>query len=258
MVVPETDAMILNALAEKLKRRARDDFKGRHFEAPLIIQAVTWYLRYPLSYRDLESLFAERGFDVDHATINRWVLTYAPMIDKRLRRFRKPHCGSIRVDETYIKIRGQWRYLYRAVDKQGTPVDFLLTAHRDLAAAKRFFCKALKDCPLLAPDKIGTDGASVYPAAIKDGVAGGILTPKVTHRVSKHLQQVIESDHFRLKQMMPKVGCLRSFTTARRTIAGFEALLWLRKGFGFAGDWTVRRQNDLLAICFGLQKVNEA
>ena len=257
-MVPETDAMILNTLADKLKRRARDDFKGRHFEAPLIIQAVTWYLRYPLSYRDLESLFAERGFDVDHATINRWVLTYAPMIEKRLRRFRKPHCGSIRVDETYIKIRGQWRYLYRAVDKHGTPIDFLLTAHRDLAAAKRFFCKALKDCPLLAPDKIGTDGASVYPAAIKDGVAAGILTPGVTHRVSKHLQQVIESDHFRIKQMMPRVGCLRSFTTARRTIAGFQALLWLRKGFGFSGDWTVRRQNDLLALCFGLQKVNEA
>ncbi len=250
--------MILNALAEKLKRRARDDFKGRHFEAALIIQAVTWYLRYPLSYRDLESLFAERGFDVDHATINRWVLTYAPMIEKRLRRFRKPHCGSIRVDETYIKIRGQWRYLYRAVDKHGAPIDFLLTAHRDLAAANRFFRKALKDCPLLAPDKIGTDGASVYPAAIKDGVVQGLLDADVTHRVSKHLQQVIESDHFRLKQMMPKVGCLRSFTTARRTIAGFEALLWLRKGFGFVGDWTVRRQNELIALCFGLQKVNEA
>ena len=250
--------MILNALAGKLKRRARDDFKGRHFEAALIIQAVTWYLRYPLSYRDLESLFAERGFDVDHATINRWVLVYAPMIEKRLRRFRRPHCGSIRVDETYIKIRGQWRYLYRAVDKHGTPIDFLLTANRDLAAAKRFFRKSFKDSPLLSPDKIGTDGASVYPAAIKDGVAQGLLDADVTHRVSKHLQQVIESDHFRLKQMMPKVGCLRSFTTARRTIAGFEALLWLRKGFGFAGDWSVRRQNELIALCFGIQKVNEA
>jgi len=116
----------------------------------------------------------------------------------------------------------------------------------------------LKDCPLLAPEKIGTDGAIVYPGAIKDGIVQGLLDANVTHRVSKHLQQVIESDHFRLKQMMPKVGCLRSFTTARRTIAGFEALLWLRKGFGFAGDWSVRCQNDLLALCFGPQKVNEA
>lgn len=98
--------MILNAIAEKLKRKSKDDFKGRQFEAWLIIQAVSWYLRYPLSYRDLEEMFLERGFEVDHSTINRWVLTYAPLIEKRLRRFRKPHCGSIRVDETYIKVRG--------------------------------------------------------------------------------------------------------------------------------------------------------
>ena len=113
--------MILNALVEKLKRRSKDDFKGRHFEAALILQAVSWYLRYPLSYRDIEELFLERGLEVDHSTLNRWVLAYAPLIERRLRAFRKPHCGSIRVDETYIKIRGQWRYLYRAIDKHGTP-----------------------------------------------------------------------------------------------------------------------------------------
>ena len=249
--------MILNALAEKLKQRAKGDFKGRHFGDWLIIQAVSWYLRYPLSYRDLASLFAERGFDVDHATINRWVLAYAPMIEKRLRSFRPPHCGSIRVDETYVKIRGEWRYLYRAVDKHGSPVDFLLTAHRYLAAAKHFFRKAMKDHPVLSPSTIGTDGANVYPTAIKDGVDARLLPSTLDHRVTKHLQQVIESDHFRVKQMMPKVGGFRSFATARRTIAGFEAMLWLRKGLGFAGEWTVRRQNELLALCFGLQMVNE-
>src|SRR5215211_4823983 len=104
--------MILNALVEKLKRRSKDDFKGRHFEASLILQAVSWYLRYPLSYRDIEELFRERGLTVDHSTLNRWVLAYAPLIERRLRSFRKPHCGSIHIDETYIKIRGQWRYLY--------------------------------------------------------------------------------------------------------------------------------------------------
>ena len=156
--------MILNALVEKLKRRSKDDFKGRHYEATLILQAVSWYLRYPLSYRDIEELFLERGLEVDHSTLNRWVLAYAPLIERRLRTFRKPHCGSIRVDETYIKVRGQWRYLYRAIDKHGTPVDFLLTAKRDLEAAKRFFRKMLKDQPLLAPDRIGTDGAGPLPA----------------------------------------------------------------------------------------------
>src|SRR3712207_2185527 len=92
--------MILNALVEKLKRRSKDDFKGRHFEATLILQAVSWYLRYPLSYRDIEELFLERGLEVDHSTLNRWVLAYAPLIERRLRTFRKPPCGSIRVDET--------------------------------------------------------------------------------------------------------------------------------------------------------------
>src|SRR3954466_16255012 len=158
--------MILNALALKLKRRSQDNFKGRHFEATLIVQAVSWYLRYPLSYRDIEEMFLERGVEVDHSTLNRWVLAYAPSIEKGLRHFRKPHCGSVRIDETYVKIRGQWRYLYRAIDKNGNPVDFLLTARRDLEAAKRFFRKMLEDQPLLAPDRIGTDGAAPYPPAI--------------------------------------------------------------------------------------------
>ena len=92
--------MILNALAEKLKRRSKADFKGRHFGATLILQAVSWYLRYPLSYRDIEELFLERGLEVDNSTLNRWVLAYAPLIERTLRTFRQPHCGSIRVDET--------------------------------------------------------------------------------------------------------------------------------------------------------------
>jgi transposase, IS6 family len=249
--------MILHAIAAKLKRRSKEDFKRRHFEAALIVQAVSWYLRYPLSYRDIEELFLERGLEIDHSTLNRWVLAYAPLIEKRLRAFRQPHCGSLRIDETYIKVRGEWRYLYRAIDKHGTSVDFLLTARRDLDAAKRFFRKLLSAEPLLAPDRIGTDGAGPYPPAIAASREEGLLPRTPTHHVTKHLQQGIESDHFRVKRPMPRVGGFRSFNTARRTIQGFEAMLWLRKGFGFAGDWTVREQNRLLGVCFGLQKVNE-
>ncbi len=113
--------MILNAIAAKLKSQAKDDFEGRHFEAALIVQAVSWYLRYPLSYRDIEEMLLERGLEVDHSTLNRWVLTYAPTIERRLRGFRKPHCGSIRVDETYIKVRGEWRYLYRPSTSMAKP-----------------------------------------------------------------------------------------------------------------------------------------
>src|SRR4051794_17369080 len=111
----------------------------------MILQAVAWYLRYPLSYCDIGELFRGHGLAVDHATVNHWVLhwvlAYVPLIERRPRFFRKPHCGSIRIDETYIKIRGQWRYLYRDIDKHGTSIDFLLTAKRDLAVAKRFFRK---------------------------------------------------------------------------------------------------------------------
>jgi DDE domain len=133
-------------------------------------------------------------------------LAYAPLIERRLRTFRKPHCGSIRIDETYIKIRGQWRYLYRAIDKHGTPVDFLLTAKRDLDAAKRFFRKMLKEEPLLAPDRIGTDGAGSYPPAIAESRKAGLLARTPVHYVTKHLQQGIESDHFRVKRPMPRIG----------------------------------------------------
>ncbi|MCK2057258.1 IS6 family transposase [Methylobacterium sp. 37f] len=249
--------MILSAIAAKLKQRAKADFKGRHYEAALIVQAVSWYLRYSLSYRDIEELFLERGLEVDHSTLNRWVLAYAPLIEKRLRQFRKPHCGSVRIDETYIKVRGEWRYLYRAIDKHGNPVDFLLTANRDLDAAKRFFRKMLADQPLLAPDRIGTDGASIYPPAIVAVRTDGLPACTPTHYVTKQLQQGIESDHFRVKQPMPRVGGFHSFNTARRTTCGFEAMLWLRKGFGFAGAWTVREHNQLLAVCFGLPAVNK-
>src|ERR687893_2611687 len=214
--------MILSAIAEQLKRRAKDDFKGRHFEASLILQAVSWYLRYPLSYRDIEEMLLERGLDVDHSTLNRWVLAYAPLIERRLRFFRKPPCGSVRIDETYIRIRGQWRYLYRAIDKHGTPVDFLLTASRDLDAAKRFFRKMLQDEPLLGPDRIGTDGAGPYPPAITAARKAGLLARTPLHHVTKHLQQGIESDHFRVKRPMPRISSFQSFPTARRTIPGFE------------------------------------
>ena len=116
----------------------------------------------------------------------------------------------------------------------------------------------LKDEPLLSPEKIGTDGANTFPSAIRTSVGDGLLHSHPVHYVSKHLQQGIESDHFRVKKNMPKVGGFRSFKTARRTIAGFEAMLWLRKGFDFNGDWSVNDQNDLLARLFELQKVIKA
>ena len=148
---------------------------------------VSWYLRYSLSYRDIEEILLERGLEVDHSTLNRWVLAYAPLIELKLRPFRPPHCGSIRVDETYIRLRGEWRYLYRAIDKPGTPVDFLLTAKRDLEAAKRFFRKMLQDQPLLSPDRIGTDAAGLYPSAIRAAKEAGLLARTPLHYIIKRV-----------------------------------------------------------------------
>ncbi len=189
--------------------------------------------------------------------MNRWVLAYAPPIERRLRPFRKPHCGSVRVDETYVRIRGEWRYLHRAIDKHGEAVDFLPTARRDLDADKRLFRKMLKDGPLLSPDRIGTDGAGTHPGAIAAARDDGRLARHLVHHVTKHRQQRIESDPFRLKKNMPRVGGFRSSDTARRSIQGFEAMLWMRKGFGSAGRWTVVEQNRMLGLCFGFQRLTK-
>lgn len=121
-------------------------------------------------------------------------------------------------------------------------MDFLLSAKRALEAAKLFSRKMLKDRPLLSSNKIGTDGANTVSSAIRTSIEDGLLRPDPVHYVTKHLQQGIASDHFRVKKNMPKIGGFQSFNTARQTTAGFEAMLWLRKGFGFSGGWTQRSE----------------
>ena len=115
------------------------EFKWRQFEPQLILMAVGWYLRFSLSYRDVEELLLERGMSADHVTVWRWVRRYAPELDRRLRSHLKPTNKSWRVDETYIRVKGKWTYLYRAVDSTGASIDFLSSARCDAAAAKRFF-----------------------------------------------------------------------------------------------------------------------
>lgn len=127
----------------------------------------------------------------------------------------------------------KWRYLYRVIAKRGNPIDFLLAAKRDIYAAKRFFWKRLKDEPLLPPGKIGTDRANTFPSTIKVAVDDGQLRSNPVPYMTRYLQQGIESEHFRV----PKIGGFQSFNTVRQAIAGFEAMLWLRKGFSC--DWTV-------------------
>ena len=142
-------------------------FKWRHFEGDIIVLCVRWYLRYALSYRDLEEIMLERGLHVDHTTIFRWVQRYAPELDKRCRPHLKTTNDSYRVDETYIKIKKQWYYLCRAVDSEGNTLDFLLSATRDAKAAERFFRKALRASHTVPPRVITVDKNAAYPPAFE-------------------------------------------------------------------------------------------
>ena len=129
-------------------------FKWRHYESEIILLCVRWYLGYALSYRDLEEMMNERGLSVDHTTIYRWVQAYAPELEKRIRPHLRLTNDSYRVDETYIKVKGAWKYLYRAVDSTGQTIDFMLSARRDKRAAKRFFRKMLKAAKALLKNKL--------------------------------------------------------------------------------------------------------
>jgi putative transposase len=119
------------------------EFKGSHFEREVILWGMRWYVAYPISYRQLEEMMQERGVEVDHSTLNRWVVKYVPLLDEQFRERKHPVGSSWRMDETYVRIKGVWKYLYRAVDKAGATVDFLLTAKRDRKAALRFLRKAI-------------------------------------------------------------------------------------------------------------------
>jgi transposase, IS6 family len=145
-----------------------DLFKWRHYESEIILLCVRRYLRYALSYRDLEEMMNERGLSVDHTTIYRWVQRYAPELEKRSRPHLRPTNDSYRVDETYVKIRGKWYYLYRAVDSTGQTIDFMLSAKRDARAAKRFFRKMLKAPKHQSPRVINVDQNRSYPPAVEE------------------------------------------------------------------------------------------
>ena len=171
-------------------------FKGRHFPGEVIVQCVRWYLRYPLAYEHVSELLAERGVEVDPSCIWRWVQAYAPELNKRCRLHLKPTNKSYRTDETYIKVKGKDQYLYRAEDSTGQTIDFLLTAKRDAAAAKRFFRKALRSPGNPVPRVINVDKNPAYPAAVEALKEEGVLPRRVRLRQCKFLNNVVEQDQW--------------------------------------------------------------
>ena len=205
-------------------------FKGRQFTAEAILWAVRWYLMFPVSYRDLELMLLDRGVEVDHTTIFRWIQAYATELEKRIRPHLRMSNGSWRVDETYVRVKGRWTYLYRAVDSRGQTIDFLLAARRDTAAAKRFFRKAIAQPHVANPRTLTVDKNPAYPRAVADMKSDGQLSRRTCLRQCKYLNNIVEQDHRRIKRLVrPGLG-FGSFHTARRTLAGFETMAMMRKG----------------------------
>ena len=201
-------------------------FKGRHHKKEMILQCVRWYLSYSLSYRDLEEIMAERGFLVDHSTINRWVVHYAPLLEKEFLCKKKKPGDRWRMDETYIKVKGQWRYYYRAVDKEGNTIDFLLTKRRDKKAALRFFNKAIgrNGKPgLINIDKSGSNKAGIKSYNKENN-------KRIEIRQCKYLNNIVEQDHRNIKRITNSMLGFKSFRCAQATLKGIELMAMLKKG----------------------------
>lgn len=213
-----------------MRRKRPAEFKGRRFEAEIIVLCVRWYLRYPLSLRQLEEIMAERNLSVDHVTIWRWVQRYAPELNRRCRPELRPTNRSWRCDETYVRVAGKWTYLYRAVDSTGATIDFLLSARRDAAAAKRFFQKALRSPGHHRPRVINVDGNPSYPKAISELKRTGELGRRCRCRPVRYLNNIVEQDHRAIKRRVQASQGFRAFHSAWRTLQGIEAMNMIRKG----------------------------
>ena len=205
-------------------------FKGRHFAPDIILLCMRWYCRYALSYRDLEEMMAERHLSVDHTTIYRWVQHFAPELDRRVQWCKLLQTKTWYVDETYVKVRGEWMYLYRAIGDGGETLDFYLSQTRTTKAAKQFLSKALNRSPHHRPSVISTDRNRAYNEAIASLRKEGRLPPTCQHRQVKFLNNRLESDHGKLKQRIRPVRGFKSRKTAHNAIRGFEVMRMFRKG----------------------------
>lgn len=206
------------------------EFKGVHYPRSVILHAVFFYLRYAVSYRDLEEIMAERGVIVDHATLNRWVVKFAPLIAAQAQARKRPPAKSWRMDETYIKVKGRWTYLYRAVDRDGQNLDLMLSERRDLAAARRFFKQAIgiNGVPdRVVIDKSGANLAGRQAVNVILKFTGNGRT--IEARQVKYLNNILEQDHRFIKRITAPMIGFKAFHSATATIAGIEAAHMIRK-----------------------------
>ena len=229
-----------------------NSFKWKHYEGEIILLNVRWYLKYPLSYRNLKEMMIERGIQVDHSTIMRWVHQYSPEIEKKIRRHLRPTNDSWRVDETYIKVKGKWDYFYRAVDSNGDTIDFMLSAKRNRKAAKRFLKKALSSNPNQMPKAITVDWNPAYPIAIHELKNEKQLSKRVEIRQVKYLNNIIEQDHRSIKRIVNPMLGFQSFQSANKTLKGIEAMNVIKKGQVNYLNYSVFNEVKYVNQLFGL------
>ena len=200
--------------------------KGMRFPVDVILVCIRWYAAHPLSYRHLEEIMQERGVVVDHSSINRWAIRFLPLLEKAFRKHKHAVGTSWRMDETYIRVNGAWKYLYRAVDKQGQTVDFLLTAKRDAAAARRFFEKAIRHNTV--PVKVTMNKNGANQAALEQ--LNKERKIPITIRQVKYLNNIVEQDHRAIKRVTRPMLGFKSFRSAQAVLAGIELMHMIRKG----------------------------
>jgi len=224
------------------------DFKGAHYPKSVILFAVFFYLRYPVSYRDLEEIMEERGVDVDHATLNRWVVNYSPLIAAKAQAKKRPTAISWHMDETYIKVRGKWMYHYRAVDRDGQTLDFMLSERRDKAAARRFFRRAIGTNGVpdrVVIDKSGANLAGLEAVNVILKFTGTGQTIKVLQ--VKYLNNILEQDHRFIKRITGQMLGFKAFHSASATLESIETAHMIRKGQFDANGLTAFQQFAQLA-----------
>jgi putative transposase len=229
--------------------------KGRHFDRSVILLSVRWHLAYNLSLRNLEKMMAERGISVDHATIHHWTARYAPFLLEQFNRRKQPVTGRWHVDETSIKVRGRWMYLYRAIDSNGDTVEFWFSERRNLTAAKRFLHKALK--PHGWPERIVIDDSQTNREAILSCDTTDRLQDRsrqklkpIRIRQSAYLNNRIEQDHRAVKRRIRPMLRFKSMASARAILGGIEMVHMLRKGqakYAHSSQLSLAEQFNILA-----------
>ncbi|MGG2014833.1 IS6 family transposase [Bacillus sp. S10(2024)] len=227
-------------------------FKWKHYQQDIILLTVRWYLRYNLSFRDLVEMMEERGLSLAHTTIMRWVHQYGPELDKRIRRHLKQTNDSWRVDETYIKVKGEWMYLYRAVDSEGNTIDFYLSKFRNHKAAKRFFQKALRSFHVSKPRVITVDKNPAYPIAIEKLKEIKKMPEGIQMRQVKYLNNIVEQDHRFIKKRVRSMLGFKSYQTAVSILRGVEAMYMIKKEQINLQNQSVQNQNRFIHQLFGL------